>query len=166
MNNLLKINNKIIYWQLPQLLLVSLILAQVAGCSGTYGRLKTNPEVKQAFVTNQVPEEYNYYYHGLANRPNVVFGIESEYTMDSRIWREVIPNTSEFKELVYWIWEDYYVPNFYAFGADILNPQGKKVGIYYSAIHGTTFKFLEGNQIMVMPNTPFLWGPGDRFRDP
>ena len=57
-----------------------------------------------------------------------------------------------------WIWEDY---GYYKFGADILDPQGKKVGVFYSAIRETSVKFVNDNQIMVMPNTPFLWGPDD-----
>jgi hypothetical protein len=33
-----------------------------------------------------------------------------------------------------WIWEDY---GYYKFGADILGPQGKKVGLFLSAIRET-----------------------------
>ena len=142
------------------------IPAVTAGCAGTYGSLKRNADVKQAFVTNQVPEEYSYYYYGFDTRPYVIFGIKPEYEMNSKMWREVTPNSAEFKEMTRWIWEDYYAPQYYAFGAEILDPQGKKVGVFYSAIQETSFKFSDGNQIMVMPNTPFLWGPGDRFREP
>ena len=78
--------------------------------------------------------------------------------MNSYMWREAAPDTDDFKEMVRWIWEDY---GYYKFGADILDPQGKKVGVFYSAIRETSVKFVNGNQIMVMPNTPFLWGPGD-----
>ena len=70
-----------------------------------------------------------------------------------------MPEAPEFKEMIRWVWEDY---GYYKFGADILNPQGKKVGVFYSAIRETSVKFVNSNQIMVMPNTPFLWGPGDR----
>jgi hypothetical protein len=69
-----------------------------------------------------------------------------------------MPETPEFKEMIRWVWEDY---NYNKFGADILDPQGKKVGVYYSAIRETAVKFVDDNQIMVMPHTPFLWGPDD-----
>jgi hypothetical protein len=139
------------------LLMGIFVLALIAGCAGTYGSLKRDTEVQQAFETNKVPMGYKYYYYG-DSEPYVVIGIEPEYEMDSKMWREVTPDTEDFKEMIRWIWEDY---GYYKFGADILDPQGKKMGIFYSSIRGTSVKFMNGNQIMVMPNTPFLWGPGD-----
>ena len=131
------------------------VLALIAGCAGTYGSLKRDTGVQQAFESNQVPMDYKYYYYG-DSEPYVVIGIESKYEMGSKMWREVTPDTEDFKEMIRWIWEDY---GYYKFGADILDPQGKKMGIFYSSIRGTSVKFMNGNQIMVMPNKPFLWGP-------
>jgi len=128
----------------------------IAGCAGTYGSLKRDAEVQQAFETNQVPGDYIYYYYGFDTQPYVIFGIEPKYEMNSKMWREVTPDTDDFKEMVRWIWEDY---GYYKFGADIMDPLGKKVGVFYSAISQTSVKFVNNNQIMVMPNTPFLWGP-------
>ncbi len=127
----------------------------LTGCTGTYGSLKRDAEVQQAFESNQVPMDYKYYYYG-DSEPYAIFGIESKYEIDSRAWREATPDTEDFKEMVRWIWEDY---GYYKFGANILDPQGNKVGIYYSAIRETAVKFVNGNQIVVMPHTPFLWGP-------
>ena len=136
---------------------VLIILILIAGCTANYGSLKRDAQVQQAFESNQVPMDYKYYYYG-DSEPYVVIGIESKYELNSKMWREVTPDTEDFKEMIRWIWEDY---NYYKFGADILDPQGKKVGVFYSAIRGTSFKFSNDNQIMVMPNTPFLWGPED-----
>ena len=140
------------------------VLALITGCAGTYGSLKRDAEVQQAFEANQVPMDYKYYYYG-DSEPYAIFGIEPKYEMNSRAWREATPDTEDFKEMVRWIWEDY---GYYKFGANILDPQGKKVGIYYSAIRETAVKFVNDNQIMVMPHTPFLWGPdgggGSRVR--
>ena len=72
------------------------------------------------------------------------------------MWRDVSPDTEEFREMIRFLWEDY---NYYKFGADVLDPNGEKVGIMYTAIRETTIKFGANNQIEVMPNTPFLWGP-------
>ena len=127
----------------------------LAGCAGTYGSLKRDAEVQQAFESNQIPMDYKYYYYGDAE-PYAIFGIEPKYEIDSRVWREATPDTEDFNEMVRWIWEDY---GYYKFGANILDPQGNKVGIYYSAIRETAVKFVNGNQIEVMPHTPFLWGP-------
>jgi hypothetical protein len=135
--------------------LVILTLTLFTGCAANYGSLKQDARVQQAFESNQVPKNYKYFYYG-DSEPYVIFGIEPKYEMDSNMWREVSPDTAEFKELTRWIWQDY---GYYKFGADILDPQGAKVGIMYTAIRGTSVKFVGDNQIVVMPNTPFLWGP-------
>jgi len=141
------------------LLLISQAMALVvllAGCAANYGSLKRDQEVQQAFESQRVPPEYKYYYYGFSTRPYVVFGIEPAYKMNSRLWKEAAPDTAEFKEMIRWIWEDY---GYYKFGADILDPTGKKVGVMYTAINETSVKFGNDNQIEVMPNLPFLGGP-------
>ena len=134
---------------------VLIALMLIAGCTANYGSLKLDTQVQQAFESNQVPSNYKYYYYG-NSEPYVIFGIEPDYEMDSHMWREVSPDTAEFKEMTRWIWEDY---GYKKFGADILNPQGVKVGIMYTAIRETSVKFVGDNQIVVIPHTPFLWGP-------
>ncbi len=147
-------NNRRLRYFCP-LLMGIFVLALIGGCAGNYGSLKRDAEVQQAFESNQVPMDYKYYYYG-DSEPYAIFGIEPKYEMNSYMWREAAPDTDDFKEMVRWIWEDY---GYYKFGANILDPQGKKVGVFYSAIRETSVKFVNGNQIMVMPNTPFLWGP-------
>ena len=153
--NTIKINNNNILW-LGSLGII--ILALAAGCSGKYGSYKRDTNVQAAFETSQVPADYKYFYYGFDTRPYVIFGIEPKYEMNSRMWKEVSADTPEFKEMTRWIWEDY---DYYKFGADILDPDGKKVGILYTAIRETTVKFGDNNRISVIPNTPFLWGPDD-----
>jgi hypothetical protein len=133
-----------------------IILMLMAGCSADYGRLKRDLQVQQAFESQQVPPGYTYYYYGYSSKPYVVFGIEPKYKMSSKFWKEVAPNTDEFKEMIRWIWEDY---GYHKFGSDILDPAEKKVGIMYTAITPTSVKFGADNQIEVIPSAPFLWGP-------
>ena len=142
--------------------LVVITLTLIAGCTANYGSLKRDAEVQQAFESNQVPMEYKYYYFA-DSEPYVVFGIEPKYEMDSNMWRDISPDTAEFKEMTRWIWEDY---GYTKFGADILDPNGVKVGIMYTAIRETSVKFVGDNQIVVIPNTPFLGGPESSFRSP
>ena len=131
------------------------VILLAVGCSSKYGRLRHDVEVQAAFESNQVPGAYRYYYYG-DSEPYVIFGIEPKYQMNSKMWRDVSPDTEEFREMIRFLWEDY---NYYNFGAEILDPNGEKVGIMYTAIRETTVKFGTNNQIEVMPNTPFLWGP-------
>jgi hypothetical protein len=150
-----KHNKHILLDNLMPIGIVIISLTLIAGCTANYGSLKRDAEVQQAFESNQVPMNYQYYYYG-DSEPYVIFGIEPKYEMDSKMWRDVSPDTAEFKELTRWIWEDY---GYYKFGADILDPNGVQVGIMYTAIRATSVKFVGDNQVVVMPNTPFLWGP-------
>ena len=132
------------------------ILILLSGCSARYGSYQLNEEVKQAFESQQVPADYQYYYYGLSNEPIVIFGIETKYVMHSVMWKNVSADTEEFRELTRWVWEDY---EYYKFGAEILDPDGEKIGILYTAVHETLFKFEANDRITVIPHTPFLWGP-------
>lgn len=136
--------------------LAMVIPALLISCSARYGSLTLDQQAQEKFESNQVPTDYKYYYYGYSSEPYVVFGIEPNYVVNSKMWREASPDTAEFKELIRWVWEDY---GYQKFGADILDPTGKKVGILYSAINQISVKFVDDNQIVVMPNTPFLWGP-------
>ncbi len=152
-----KHNKHILLDNLIPIGIVIITLTLIAGCTANYGSLKRDAEVQQAFESNQVPMDYKYYYYG-DSEPYVIFGIEPKYEMDSKLWRDISPDTEEFKEMTRWIWEDY---GYYKFGADILDPNGVKVGIMYTSINETSVKFVGDNQIVVMPNTPFLWGPDE-----
>ena len=135
--------------------IVMVALTLLAGCSARYGSLMQDNEVKQAFESNQVPGDYKYYHYS-DSEPYVILGLDPSYNMESKMWRDVSSDTAEFKEMVRWIWEDY---GYTKFGADILDPRGTKVGIMYTSIRETSVMFVGDNRIVVMPHTPFLWGP-------
>jgi hypothetical protein len=140
---------------IPFGILMVILTLTSTGCTSKYGQLKHNAEVQQAFELNQVPRDYKYFHYS-DSEPYVILGLIPSYSMESTMWREAYSDTEEFKEMVRWIWEDY---GYYKFGADILDPKGTKVGIMYTAIRETSVKFVGDNQIVVMPHTPFLWGP-------
>ena len=129
-----------------------------SGCFQNYGRLKHNDDVTRAFQTYQVEPDYKYYYYGRTNMPYAIVGIDRAYHMRSRVWREVDHDTEQFKEMIFWVWDDVYVP-FRLSGAHITDPSGKKVGIWYSGIWYAAVRFEEDNRIVIMPDTPFLGGP-------
>lgn len=132
------------------------LVALFAGCGGMYGTYKRNAEIYQSFQANQVNENYTYYYNAVGNQVYAIIGIEPKYQIHSKFWREVKPDTEEFKKLTSQIWEDY---GYRTYGADLLDPAGNKIGIVYTSIYEVAVKFLGDNQIEVMLGTPFLWGP-------
>jgi hypothetical protein len=133
-------------------------IAVFSGCSGMYGSYKRDAEIYQAFQVNQVNRNYTYYYNGVGNQVYAIIGIEPKYQIHSKFWRESKPDTAEFKTLTNRIWEDY---GYRTYGADLLDPAGKKIGIVYTSIYEVVVKFLGDNQLEVMLGTPYLWGPGD-----
>jgi len=140
------------------ILVMLIVSTMISGCFENYGRLKHNDEVTRAFQTYQMEPEYKYYYYGRTNMPYAIVGIDRTYHMQSRVWREVDHDTEQFKKMIFWVWDDIFLP-FSLSGAYITDPGGKKVGIWYSGIWYAAIRFEEGNRIVVMPDTPFLGGP-------
>ena len=131
----------------------------LSGCAGIYGRLNWDPQVTAAFQNHDIQKGLNYYYYGVGNQTYAIAGISTEYTIKSRIWREVPQDTEEFKSLVSRAWENYFYMPYDPQGAHILNPEGNRVGIWFSSLRFVTIKFAENNRIVLMPDTPFLGGP-------
>ena len=151
--NMLRVSKNQILGVSAVVILISILLT---GCAGQYGSYRRDTAVQQSFESHQVPAEYKYFYYGRDNEPIVIFGVEKKYEMNSNMWKEVSADAMEFRDLITWVWED---NGYDIFGADILDPQGNKVGILYTAVRETAIKFGADNRITVMPNTPFLWGP-------
>jgi len=136
-----------------------ILLAVATGCSAEYGRLQADDAVLQGFQNSQPPSGYKYYLYGHGNRYYAIAGLNSEFILESRMWREIDPDSEKFRTAVYWMWDESISPNYRIFGAKILDPQGRTAGVYFSAIRFLTVKFGEGNRIELMPDTPFLNGP-------
>jgi hypothetical protein len=131
----------------------------LSGCAGNYGRLNWDPQVTTAFKNHDIQQGFNYYYYGVGNRTFAIAGISTEYNFESRIWREVPQDTDAFKGLVSRAWENYFYMPYDPQGAHILNPEGNRVGVWYSSLRFVTVKFAENNRIYLIPDTPFLGGP-------
>lgn len=138
-----------------------LALALMVGCSGNYGRVAWDAEVTKAFKNNQVQPDYKYYYYGDISRYYAIVGLDPKWELRSRIWQKLEPDTEKFNEATFWIWDNpYYYPHDPR-GAHILDSSGNKVGVYYSSLIYVTIKFEPNNQVRVMPDTAFNWGPDD-----
>jgi len=137
------------------------VSALISGCFENYGRLKHNADITREFQTHQMALDYQYYYYGRSNMPYAIVGIDRAYHMQSRVWRKADRDTEQFRKMIFWVWEDYryqYQRNF-TMGAVILDPEGKKVGIWYSGLWWAAIRFEENNRIVIMPETPFMGGP-------
>ena len=107
------------------------VLAALLGCSGPYGRIAVNADVKKQFESYNVLPDHRYYYSGSFARPRAVIGIHKDYTLQSRFWIPVDLTPEQLKR-----WVDYFGPTTQSFrnanGSEILTEGGQKIGVWYA----------------------------------
>jgi len=133
-----------------------LLIIMVAGCAaGNHGTLTWDRDLDNMFESYQVLPEHNYYITGGYGAPAAILAIHKNFHLDNEagLWVEfpdVSPN--QIKK-----WVDNLSPeisfwdknNFFAFY--ILDPDGNRIGVWYSGQKNTTVKFLDDNRIRVYP---------------
>ena len=143
-----------------------LTLVWAVGCSQNYGRINWDGDITRAFETNQVEPGYNFYQYTIGMQVYAIVGLDPKLEMQSRIWRKLARDTEDFKLAISRIWyNDYQLPE-EPRGAVILNPDGEKVGVYFSSLHIVVIKFMPGNQVMVMPDLSLIRGGGEGRKTP
>jgi hypothetical protein len=117
-----------------------------------YGKLERSRDVTRAFQTLKISDSYNYYVHGLGNIPYAIIGIDKNYTLREGLWK---PVTLTPQKLRGWIRQmDIIYDGFQPYGFDILDDNGKAIGIWYSSKQWTTV-ILEGErQVAVFTPEP------------
>jgi hypothetical protein len=133
-----------------------LMLVMLAGCAGgNYGTMRWDRELNNTFESYQVLPDHVYYVTGGYNAPAAILALQKEYQLDNdaNLWVPV-PDVNPDKIK---LWMDNLSRNIdfwkdVQFGASyILDPEGKRVGAWYSGQRNTTVKFLEDNRIKVYP---------------
>jgi hypothetical protein len=143
-----------------------LTLAGVVGCSHNYGRIHWDEKVTQAFDANQVEPDYKFYQYAIGMQVYAIIGLESELELKSRIWRPLEAGTEDFKVALSRIWYNDFQEPGYPRGADILNPDGEKVGVYFSSLPFVSIDFKPENRVEVMLDTTIIRGGPDTIRTP
>jgi hypothetical protein len=163
-----KMFNTLSKWnRLSTLLAAVLTLFLLIGCAagGNYGKLDRNRDLDNMFLNYEVLPDHRYYTSGGYDAPDAILAIHRDYELDNpgNLW-VTIPNV-DYTQMRKWIdtiapEENYRAGGYFA--AYILDPNGKRVGAWYSIQSTTTVKFLEGNKILVYtPNVD----PGLNFRE-
>lgn len=122
-------------------------MAMMAGCAGQFARFEPNDEVTQMFRTNNVPQDYLYYFNGTTNRPWSIVGIRPEYEQTSQFFTPLEPNSDEFAGMVRKMSRSQ--------GSHIVASEGERIGIWYSSsrtLSATTIKMESENQVGVYFN--------------
>jgi hypothetical protein len=132
------------------LLLIWMLIIFV-GCGEKYGIIHSSLKVSQMFETHEVLDDYKYYFSGSNDKPRGIIGIHKNYTLDSSLWKPVDLTSQQLKS-----WMDnisnYNRTTFSNYGAFILDPSGKQIGVWYSKLKSKdegTIKMKDDNHIMV-----------------
>ncbi|MBT8344752.1 MAG: hypothetical protein KJO60_09955 [Desulfofustis sp.] len=128
-------------------------VATLLGCAPCEecGSLKRQNEITFFFLNNKIVPDYDYYYSGRYQWPSAIMAIEPSYSIKSNFWK---PVGLEGEELSEWlktttIWKQSNRTRLN--GAEILDPKGSRVGIFYSKFDNLITKFEANNVIQVYP---------------
>ena len=154
-----KTHNTTCNWnELFTLVITISTLFLLVGCAtgGNFGKTERNRDLDNMFLNYQVLPDHRYYTTGGYDAPAAILAIQSDYILDNsgNLWVP-IPNVDQ-AQMKKWIDtiapdQNYRGTNSY-FAAYILDPDGKRVGAWYSIEPNATVKFLDGKRILV--NTP------------
>lgn len=105
-------------------------LAGVSGCSGTYGRLAINSDVKALFERYEVLPDHHYFHSGLAPHPRAIIGLHKDYALQSDFWNPVKLTPEKLRR---WLsFQDFHTRYLLGnIGLDILDEQGRKIGVWF-----------------------------------
>lgn len=127
---------------------IMVLAAVFSGCvgGGNYGRLRFSPDVTGVFLQKQMLPGYNYYYDGREAIPYAVVGLREDYALTSEFWTPIEPGSPKFGRLLDWLYgSDINSPR----GAEILDPEGNPIGIWFSVYIYTRVQFGPEKQVNI-----------------
>jgi len=142
--------------RLITLLIAILAIFLLAGCAGgNYGKLHRDRDLDNMFLSFQVLPDHHYYTTGGYDAPQAILAIQNDYELvdTGNLW-VTIPNVSS-DQIRKWVDtigpdDNFRGKNAY-YAAYIMDPDGKRVGVWYAFEPFATVKFYAGNKIEVYP---------------
>lgn len=126
--------------------------AGLCACAGgSWGRLEQDFDVTRMFLENSVPGQFRYYICGRETMPYAITGLNPAYELDLHLWQEVEPNTEKFSRQVAFVWDPHVWDKFDpARGSWILDPEGNRIGIWYSMYPRAAIRVYKNEQQVVI----------------
>ena len=113
-----------------------------SGCATGYGRFAMDSAVAEAFRSGDPQPGYDYYYAGRESMPYAIIGLERGYALPSRFWIPFDPAPDRLMAMSANLYDrERHRP----YGAHILDPSGKVIGVWYSTVYQ--------HSVAVDPNT-------------
>ncbi len=123
------------HWSCVLSLLVALPF--FTGCVGT-GALRPNPGLLGKYQERALPRDYNYYYCGRSKLPYAVVGIDKALEFNDRVWFKIEYGQDVYKKIAGL--SQLHMDSNTLYHSDILDTEGKKIGVWFSYYHSTTVR--------------------------
>jgi len=119
--------------------------------AGDSNQLRQNSEMTQALSEGRPPERLNWYSTSRKDILDAIIGIDPAWRLTSKLWHAVSVDATNAKEIFKSVAPyEHKSPIAY----DILTPDGKAIGVYWSTIPRTVVQIGKGNEVKVFPPEP------------
>lgn len=129
------------------------------GCVGVSGKLKSNPTLLTQYKDRALSKTYNYYYCGRSSLPYAVVGIDNTYGFNDRLWFKIESEQAVYEKIRNL--SDLEIDSFPMAGADILDGQGNKIGVWFSHYRHTPVRVDDKSRKVEVFNP---YNPNDEYR--
>jgi hypothetical protein len=109
--------------------------AMLFACMGSYGKLISSPAVLDQYQRQILPAGFQYYYCGRAGLPYAVVGIDDTYRFNDRLWFKIDTMDQVYEKIRHL--SDLHPDATDMRAADILDPGGNRIGVWFSFYHHT-----------------------------
>ena len=139
------------FYRLSSVIGLGLLFLLCSCITSNYGKLQPSPEITKIFDEDRILSDHSYYYSGLQGLPDAIVGIQSNYSLKSKRWQQVDLTSLLLRK---WVDRMTYVHTVTPRGAWILDPDGNRIGVWYSARHQATVRVEQGNRVVIFPPLP------------
>ena len=139
------------FQRLPTLLGIGFLMMLCSCATSNYGKLQASPEITKIFADHRIVADHTYYYSGLQGVPDAIMGLNNNYTLKSKLWQ---PVDFDSQLLNTWVNRMAYVHLVSPRGAWILDADGNRIGVWYSARHQTKVRVEQGNHVFIAAPVP------------
>ena len=134
-------------------LLIFLLIFTIAlfsACAGNHVRYKVSNEVEKSFKSFQALPDYTYYYDQIGGVPSAIIAVHQSFTLsNAELWNKVDLTGNQLKTLVEAMINDSRHALWPPYGYDILDPNGKKMGMYFTPWSTGLIKLESDNRVAI-----------------
>lgn len=109
--------------------------AIMSACAASYGKLVSSPVSRDQYQQQTLPSDLQYYYCGRSGLPYAVVGIDDTYPFNDRLWFRIDTMDDVYKKI--YNLSDLHPNASFMRAADILDPAGRRIGVWFSFYHHT-----------------------------